>query len=428
MDRRPTQSTFSRRIETIWVGIALFLYSGAIFPLLMTGADGILDIAERERLRLLFLPVYALTLFALARRPALTAMAVSRNWPMLMLMLVPIASTAWAISHTITIRRSVALVLSMAFAYVFATRFAPRQQLRLLSFVLGGTVLLSLAMAAAMPGLAFMPGGEGLRGVFTHKNVMGWSASVTFLLGFAFLYERGPAAKWAGCVLIVIGSAGTIMSGSATAHLTALSAAVAIMAVHFVSRQTPVHRPFATFLILIAGVMAAGSMIFVVVPILELLGKDASLTGRVPLWSLVDAEIYRKPFLGYGFGTYWSEANPGAWHIWSTLQWRPPHAHNGYRDLLLGTGILGLILFIAVALRALRQSWLLCLQSPHDSWLWCFSLIVGTLVMNWSESTFLMQNDLFWVLFVTAALTASMHSEEAHVVQPHFAKPIEKAT
>ncbi|MGO8572661.1 hypothetical protein ACC870_37305, partial [Rhizobium ruizarguesonis] len=36
-----------------------------------------------------------------------------------------------------------------------------------------------------------------------------------------------------------------------------------------------------------------------------------------------------------GYQAFWTVANPEATHIWLMLGWAAPHAHNGYRDILL---------------------------------------------------------------------------------------------
>ena len=98
--------------------------------------------------------------------------------------------------------------------------------------------------------------------------------------------------------------------------------------------------------------------------------------------------------------------------MWAAITWQAPHAHQGYLDLLLGVGAIGLSVFVLVTLRALKQGTALCTAAPHDGWFWCVAAIGTALAMNLSESTFLMQNDLMWVLFASAALTISMRHAE----------------
>ena len=73
-----------RRLEWFTVALGLLVHSGALFPLFMMGADGHLDDAERAKLRLLYLPVYALSFALIAARPKRVLVAIMQNVPMLL--------------------------------------------------------------------------------------------------------------------------------------------------------------------------------------------------------------------------------------------------------------------------------------------------------------------------------------------------------
>nr|WP_245218840.1 O-antigen ligase family protein [Rubellimicrobium aerolatum] len=139
-------------------------------------------------------------------------------------------------------------------------------------------------------------------------------------------------------------------------------------------------------------------------PMLEALGKDATLTGRVPLWDLVDEEIGRHLLLGFGYQGFWTEGNVAAWNIWSLVGWQAPHSHNGYRETLLSFGLLGLVLLAVLLAVALRQGVRLHLARPQDQWLWLNVLAGVFLVMNLTESLFLDAGAFPWTLFATAVL------------------------
>ncbi|MBY6004236.1 O-antigen ligase family protein [Salipiger bermudensis] len=405
-----------RRLEWIGAGAALFVFSGAIFPLMVSGADGMLDPSERGRLRLLNLLAYAVILGLLALRPVAFIRALTRNLPMLALVALTFASTFWSISQSVTMRRAIGLLLSMALAYLLATRFTPRQQIQLIGTVLGVATGLSLLAAGAMPGKAFLPGESELRGVFIHKNVLGWIASFCVLIGIVAQSDASRRMRVGGRVLIVTGLAATLASGSATGLLSVVTAFVTVATVRTLARKRGAARLFAKMVILLASIAALSALIIGLIPLLEFLGKDATLTGRVPLWELVVPEIERRPVLGHGYGAFWSEASPAAWRIWEAEGWQAPHAHEGYLDLLLGIGVVGLALFAVVAWLAIARGVHLCSVAPDEGWAWCVAAVVGALVMNLSESTILMQNDILWVLFSTAALTISMR--HAELVQP----------
>jgi len=159
--------------------------------------------------------------------------------------------------------------------------------------------------------------------------------------------------------------------------------------------------------------MAIGLLILLhdfLVPFLEAIGKDATLTGRVPLWELVDQRIADRPLLGFGYQAFWTEANPDAWAIWSTIKWLAPHAHNGFRDIILSFGISGMIPFVLVLARAVRQGAVLHCHEPNFCWLWLNVLTIMILVMNLTESIFLVQNDAIFILFATAIIMFSLYA------------------
>ena len=159
--------------------------------------------------------------------------------------------------------------------------------------------------------------------------------------------------------------------------------------------------------------MSAGLLILLhefLVPVLEALGKDATLTGRVPLWELVDRQIADHLLLGFGYQAFWTEANPEAWAIWSKINWQAPHAHNGFRDTMLSFGIGGMTLFVLMLLRAVRQGAVLQCRDPQYGWLWLNVFTVMVLVMNLTENIFLIQNDTICVLFATAIIMFSLYS------------------
>ena len=79
-----------------------------------------------------------------------------------------------------------------------------------------------------------------------------------------------------------------------------------------------------------------------------LLGRNTSLTGRIPLWDDLIKNIWtQKPILGYGFGALWKQESFRIF-MQMKLGWTYPvyFSDNGYLDLLLNIGIVGLFSFV----------------------------------------------------------------------------------
>jgi exopolysaccharide production protein ExoQ len=86
-----------------------------------------------------------------------------------------------------------------------------------------------------------------------------------------------------------------------------------------------------------------------------------SLTGRVPIWQAVVADIAKRPLLGYGYGTFWT---PQRVYEYSLIHhWEFNHAHSAYLESTLNVGVIGvslglLIIFVSgcAALSAFARS------------------------------------------------------------------------
>ncbi len=388
-----------RTLEWWGAGLAIFAQTGAV-----TGYG-----STRSLLLALSLAIIGVLL---ARCAGQLRLAISRSLPLATLLLLPFASVLWSLSPSLSLRRAIALVASMALAYLLAIRFSPRQLALLVTAVLGPCMMLSLIYAAALPSLGLMPDGGEMRGVFEHKNVLGWYASISIIASAAVAAGGGAAGRWFGGTAFVasvfcLAASGSMTGALSTGAALALTAFYALLA----RLRAPARTLFVLVVLQLCAVIAISTSEFLV-PALEALGKDATLTGRIPLWRLVDPVISENLLLGVGYQAFWTPANPGAWAIWSEVGWLAPHAHNGYRDTLLNFGVLGSAIFLfAIARAAVHGATLLC-REPRGGWLWLNVMVGMFLVMNLTESLFLMQSDFLFVLFATALLMFDLRARE----------------
>ncbi|MBX4862026.1 O-antigen ligase family protein [Rhizobium sophorae] len=398
-----------RAIECWGAGVCLFLQTGALFPLLLADADGALSDHARSILRLLCLPVYGFTLLMLVRHLPQFLTALKRNWLVPLMVAMPFVSVFWSVGPSTTFRRAIGLLFTVLLAYVLAIRFTPRQLLLLAFATFGTCIVLSLLIFVASPGLARMPLDSALRGVFIHKNSLGWYAGMMILVATAVLMDANRGLRRAALLLLIAGGICLVASGSMTAIIATVSAYCLIGFYSVLQRLRGISR---IVFILFFVQMFVGILLLLhefLVPFLEALGKDATLTGRVPLWELVDGQIADHLLLGFGYQAFWTEANPEAWIIWSKIQWMAPHAHNGFRDTMLSFGISGMTLFALMLLQALRQGAALQCGDPRYGWLWLNVFTVVILVMNLTETIFLIQNDAIFILFTTGIIMFSLY-------------------
>ncbi|MBX4996196.1 O-antigen ligase family protein [Rhizobium binae] len=408
--RTASGPTISWRVIECWgAGISLFFQAGALLPLILADADGALSESARSILRLPCIPVYVFTAVILIRNFPQFLTALRRNLMVPLILALPFLSTLWSIGPSTTLRRAIGLLFCVLLSYVLAIRFTPRQLLFLLFVTLGACIVLSLIISVVLPALATMPDGA-MRGAFIHKNVLGWYAALMILVATAVLIDGTFGLRRTAFVLLAAGIICLASSGSMTA-IIATSVAFCLMGFYsLLQRSSSIGRIVIVLFFLQLSVGILISLHEFLVPALEALGKDATLTGRVPLWELVDREISDSWMLGYGYQAFWTTANPEAMHMWAKIGWAAPHAHNGYRDILLSFGVVGMIPFALMLPHAIRQGAMLHCHDAQYGWLWLNVLTIMILVMNLTESIFFVQNDAIFILFTTAIIMFSLYA------------------
>jgi exopolysaccharide production protein ExoQ len=139
--------------------------------------------------------------------------------------------------------------------------------------------------------------------------------------------------------------------------------------------------------------------------IFNLLGREADLTGRVPLWLLVFNSIMESPILGYGYAAFWLGMDGPSRIIWEAIPfWEINHSHNGILDLWLSIGIFGVILFLIHFTRGIYLSINNIKNSSSFIIYWPLLFLVFFIILNFASSHILRRNHLFWILYVATLL------------------------
>ena len=390
-----------RAVEWWGAGIALYLQTGAV------GGLG---------LRVALLPAFAVTAGLLAANFVQIGLVLRRSsLATFLLLALPFLSVAWSTSGSLSLLRAIGLTLSMALAYLLACRFTPRQLLLLVAAVLFPGLAGSLVMLAIAPSAASMPDGTA-HGLFLHKNILGWHAAMAVFVGMTLTIDA--VASWRiGIVLAVIGVASLVASGSVTALFAVV---VAIGLTLFYSAFKRLHGAGRVLLVLLTLQASAAAYVVgweIVAPSLEALGKDTTLTGRVPMWQLADEAIEQQPLLGYGFQAFWSEGSGAGWKIRARLNWNTPNAHNGFREVLLAFGIAGFLPFMYMIIQALRRAAHLHVSAPDESWRWLNVLLGMVIAMNFTESIFYTPYSSLFIIFMAAVLMVTVREPDFYAKQ-----------
>lgn len=348
---------------------------------------------------------YAMILLAFsAEWKALIRQTLSRRifW-ILVLNAVALVSALWSDLPGLTFRRAILLFVNTAIAVGFTTRFSFDRQMKLLAYVFVGVLWCSLIAVLFVPaygvmGLGYDSSLQGTwRGIWEHKNILGRYCALASLI-FIFRYFTTRKTVWLlNTVLALVLLLG---SQSKTALLVLLLVLAAIS-----TFRIGVKRPKATIAFLAAS---TGWLIWYIsqhlYELVDYLGRNMSLTGRIPLWFAgISLGLRRNPWLGYGFNDFWRGREGDSLLVWRFVRWPAPNIHNGFLDLWLVLGFVGLSVFLIchaiTVVRALRWQ----MKQPSLRTLWYVTFLTYFTLENFAESVAVNYSSLMWILYVSVA-------------------------
>jgi O-antigen ligase len=120
--------------------------------------------------------------------------------------------------------------------------------------------------------------------------------------------------------------------------------------------------------------------------------------------------IEKRPWLGYGYQAFWRAGKSEAESIWQAVGWEPPHAHNGFLELLLIFGWLGTSIYmVGFFLTFLKSLTLIQLNKAPEAF---FPVVYLTFVIliNISEASIL--SGFGWSLYVALRLLPLSRSSQ----------------
>lgn len=129
----------------------------------------------------------------------------------------------------------------------------------------------------------------------------------------------------------------------------------------------------------------------------QAVGRDPTLTDRTKIWAIV-ANMHTNPLVGTGYETFW--LGPRLDVVWSTFPGLN-EAHNGYLEIYLNLGIIGLILLLAF-LAASYQNMGKDLKDSTSLASFTFALWTIMLFYNITEAAF--KGQLMWITFLLGAI------------------------
>jgi exopolysaccharide production protein ExoQ len=209
------------------------------------------------------------------------------------------------------------------------------------------------------------------------------------------------------------------ISNSATSRLC-----LAVGALVIITSQSKMFRRHPNFF---KALIPAGFLLYLILAygfdlnaqVAGAVGRDPTLTDRTKIWGLL-ITMQTNPLLGTGYETFW--LGPRLMTIWS--RFGPLNeAHNGYLEVYLNLGIIGLILlgvYLGACYRQIFRSF------KSSSTLPSFTLSLWTILLFYNVSEAAFKGQLMWLIFLVGAIAVAERADakgSGHSTGQPFSQP-----
>jgi exopolysaccharide production protein ExoQ len=325
-----------------------------------------------------------------------------------------IASILWSAAPEMTSNEVRALVRSTCLGAYIAARYSFRDQMSLVAFSAGVGGLLSL-LSSLSSGLAFDPS-IPWQGIFAYKNFLA-CVMLTGSLLLSLIITDFPNQRSIAVAFLFVTFPLLILSQAKTAYLDFFIVACLPIIRKIMRQHYKIRAALFILCLLLFGSIAVflgGNLEYIFV---QILGKNLEFNGRLPIWQLMFDKIFERPFLGYGVAGFWTSDH--ALHVldnsWASIareQGIRFYAHNGYIDLLLSLGFVGLFVFLLnMALTFIRVIKLFMLTKSVENF-WMIQFLCAILLYNFSETAGVVTESTYWSVVVSIILSSAVQVDE----------------
>ena len=366
--------------------------------------------------------------------------ALRRLWPIALLFAWFIATSRWAIDPDASGRRLFLYVVDLVICLAVSLGLKdPRRMHGTLAVACAIVVGIDLGSWIVAPVASMTE--IGLAGIHTHKNTLGAVMLLTGLICAPYAAGRqglmGRIFWWsvfiASFVLLVASK-----SKPSLAILIAAGVVGPILLAVLRSRSEVLWGLGFSVLALIAAA-AFGWLAWCAVQGLDPLApaEKVTFTQRTDVWRFTISQFLQHPWRGVGFGSFWDVDPKVQPSLQTDLWFAQPDAptnesHNGYLDLLVTTGVPGLIGALALLFRWISRSLGLLRRAvldplamegralPYLCYLAFFPLVF--VVHNFMESTYFNANSIFGFIIILIGVDIDMRYAPLSAFRPAAAR------
>ena len=304
--------------------------------------------------------------------------------------------------------------VTVLFAVWLADRYSAEEILTMIFYaaaLFAGATLLFLVIA---PDLAFIheASDHDFAGILQTKNNAASELALGILMQLAlfkvYREKQRKISRYFVVLLVVQGI--LILLCNATGAL--FCAVLPSVYIFWMDRKNGQIRLPLGILYITASVgflFVALSILPVFTPFFNAIGKDATLTGRTPLWrQIVKVMSEHHTFTGYGYGMFWRDRSAvalihSAFYRNSFRGSMTTGAHNVILELWLNVGLLGIGSFFTALLASMSH----IKRLSNENYIFCSSYLLWFLLFGLTERAFSPYQYQTLFLFITLAMACN---------------------
>ncbi len=410
---RSVKPSLSLLLPTIWLSIGAS--RGISSWLQLSGpsnySDQYLEGNSLDRYGLSLL--IALAIIALVPRAARVRRVLRANWPTVAFFCYCLFSLAWSDYPVVGAKRWFRSFGDLTMILIILTEDDWREAFGTISTRVAFLLLpISVLFIKYYPALGRAYGNDGTlywTGVAGGKNGLGLLCLV-FVLGclwngmrlfFGQRRLRHVPTLIAYAVVVSTGCWLLAISDSKTSQMCfALVGGVMVAT----AASSTCRKPLVLHSLIAGSITLSFAVLFVGVGsgFLEALGRDSTLTGRTDIWR--DAlQFVQNPIFGAGFETFW--LGDRLERITRTLGVGLNQAHNGYLEVYLNLGWIGVGLLVIIIVTSYRNIMHRFARDPETSVLQVAFFMIAV-IYNFTEGTFKIMSPV-WIFFLMSTMAAA---------------------